>query len=55
VLTHDLLLKEVLGFAAGNAAGCLDPARAVSRQWRAAVERWGGFRGPSRLPRATPT
>jgi hypothetical protein len=39
VLTDGLLLKEVLGFVAGHGGGTLDPARAVGRQWRAAVER----------------
>lgn len=39
VLSHDLLLKEVLAFAAGQGLGRLDAARAVSRLWRAAVER----------------
>ncbi len=42
VLAHDLLLKEVLGFAAGHGGGGsldLDSARVVGRQWRAAADR----------------
>lgn len=42
VLSHGVLLKEVLAFAASAGYGGLDAARCVSRAWRAAVERWGG-------------
>lgn len=39
VLSHGVLLKEVLAFAASAGYGGLDTSRCVSRAWRAAVER----------------
>lgn len=39
VLTHDQLVKEILGFSAWRGAAALDAPRAVCKQWQAAADR----------------